>query len=157
MLETKIEALTQAVIALTEVILKIEAKETAEPVKEKPVKAKPAPVVVDTSPCEIDPVVITYTPEDQAVAKEIIAAIDKTAMPAPPSFEPVVEAAPVANAAPFTDGKGLIDYVMTVYKELGAEKGAGIQGVLVEMGLNNVNEVRPAEYGTFFAKVEALK
>ena len=148
MLETKIEALTQAVIALTEVILKIEAKETAEPVKLDPKieaalpiveaaiakPAKAAPVVVDTSPSEIDPV-----------------------MPAPPSFEPVVEAAPVANAAPFTDGKGLIDYVMTVYKELGAEKGAGIQGVLAEMGLNNVNEVRPAEYGTFFAKVEALK
>ena len=66
-------------------------------------------------------------------------------------------AAPAANAAPFTDGKGLIDYVMTVYKELGAEKGAQIQGVLTEMGLQNVNELRPTEYDAFFAKVEALK
>ena len=142
MLEVKIEELTKAIVTLTELISKIEAGKTVEPVivekplvKVPPVKAvKAEPVIVDTSPSEIDPV-----------------------MPAPPSFEPVVEAAPVANAAPFTDGKGLIDYVMTVYKELGAEKGAGIQGVLVEMGLNNVNEVRPAEYGTFFAKVEALK
>ena len=51
----------------------------------------------------------------------------------------------------------LIDYVMTVYKELGAEKGASIQGVLSEMGLQNVNELRPTEYDAFYAKVEALK
>lgn len=133
MLETKIEALTQAVIALTEVILKIEAKETAAPV------AAPAPVIVE-APVE--------------VAKEIIAAIDKTVMPAAPTFEPVVEA---AGKAPFTDGKGLIDYVMTAYKEMGAEKGAKIQGVLTEMGLQNVNELRPTEYDAFYTKVEALK
>jgi hypothetical protein len=140
MLETKIEALTQAVIALTEVILKIEAKETVEPVA--------APVAA--------PVIVTYTPEDQAVAKEIIEAIDKTVMPAAPTFDPVVEA-PAGAKAPFTDGKGLIDYVMTAYKEMGAEKGAKIQGVLSEMGLQNVNELRPTEYDAFYAKVEALK
>ena len=133
MLETKIEALTQAVIALTEVILKIEAKETAAPV------AAPAPVIIE-APVE--------------VAKEIVAAIDKTVMPAAPTFEPVIEA---ANKAPFTDGKGLIDYVMTAYKEMGAEKGAKIQGVLTEMGLQNVNELRPTEYDAFYTKVEALK
>ena len=130
MLEVKIEELTKAVITLTELIKSIEAKETAEPVKaEKPVK-----------------------PEPKAAAPVVEAA---PVMPAAPTFEPV--AAPAANAAPFTDGKGLIDYVMTVYKELGAEKGAQIQGVLTEMGLQNVNELRPTEYDAFFAKVEALK
>ena len=141
MLETKIEALTQAVIALTEVILKIEAKET----------------VVESAPVTksfVEPVIVTYTPQDQAVAKEIVAAIDKTVMPAAPIFEPVVEA---TGKAPFTDGKGLIDYVMTAYKEMGAEKGAKIQGVLTEMGLQNVNELRPTEYDAFYTKVEALK
>ena len=129
MLEVKIEELTKAVIALTELIGKIEAGKTVEPVKaEKPVKAEPKPEpVVEAAPV----------------------------MPAAPTFEPV--AAPAANAAPFTDGKGLIDYVMTVYKELGAEKGAQIQGVLTEMGLQNVNELRPTEYDAFYAKVEALK
>ena len=129
MLEVKIEELTKAVIALTELIGKIEAGKTVEPVKtEKPVKAEPKPEpVVEAAPV----------------------------MPAAPTFEPV--AAFAANAAPFTDGKGLIDYVMTVYKELGAEKGAQIQGVLTEMGLQNVNELRPTEYDAFFAKVEALK
>ena len=126
MLETKIEALTQAVIALTEVILKIEAKETDE--------SAPAPVVTAPAPVVTAPV-----------------------MPAAPTFEPVVEATPAGNAAPFTDGKSLIDYVMTVYKELGPEKGAKIQGVLTELGLQNVNELRPTEYDAFYTKVEALK
>ena len=137
MLEVKIEELTKAVIALTELIGKIEAGKS-EPNKQKTINdlhaqaqaaevIKPAPVV------EAAPV-----------------------MPAAPTFEPVVEAAP-AGGAPFTDGKGLIDYVMTIYKELGPEKGAKIQGVLTEMGLQNVNELRPTEYDAFYSKVEALK
>ena len=131
MLEVKIEELTKAVIALTELIGKIEADKTVEPVK--PVKAeKPAPVVEAPAP------VVEAAP----------------VMPAAPTFEPVVEA---ADKAPFTDGKGLIDYVMTAYKEMGAEKGAKIQGVLTEMGLQNVNELRPTEYDEFYTKVEALK
>ena len=133
MLETKIEALTQAIVTLTELISKIEAGKTVEPVK--PVKAeKPAPVVEAPAP------VVEAAP----------------VMPAAPTFEPVVEA-PAGAKAPFTDGKGLIDYVMTAYKEMGAEKGAKIQGVLTEMGLQNVNELRPTEYDAFYAKVEALK
>jgi len=139
MLEVKIEELTKAVIALTELIGKIEAGKTVEPVK--PVKVKEsAPVakpVVEAAP-------VVEAPQAAPV------------MPAAPTFEPVA-AEPAGVKAPFTDGKGLIDYVMTVYKELGAEKGAGIQGVLTEMGLANVNEVRATEYDTFFAKVEALK
>ena len=131
MLEVKIEELTKAVIALTELIGKIEAGKTVEPVK--PVKVeKPAPVVEAPAP------VVEAAP----------------VMPAAPTFEPVVEA---AGKAPFTDGKGLIDYVMTAYKEMGAEKGAKIQGVLTEMGLQNVNELRPTEYDAFYTKVEALK
>ena len=140
MLETKIEELTKAVIALTELIGKIEAGKTVEPVKaEKPVK-KSEPVVI-AEPVIIEPLYV----------QEVI-----PVMPAAPTFEP---ACPTHDGpkAPFTDGKGLIDYVMTVYKELGAEKGAQIQGVLTEMGLQNVNELRPTEYDAFFAKVEALK
>lgn len=141
MLEVKIEELTKAVIALTELIGKIEAGKTVQPgivveVKPEIVREMEAGVVV--------------TP---VVAAPVVAA---PVMPAPPSFEPVVEAAPVANC-PITDGKSLIDYVMTVYKELGPEKGAKIQGVLTEMGLQNVNELRPTEYDAFYSKVEALK
>lgn len=140
MLEVKIEELTKAVIALTELIGKIEADKTVEPVK--PVKVKAA-----------EPVIVTeITPAEAKAAVEALAPV----MPAAPTFEPACPTHDAAKA-PFTDGKGLIDYVMTAYKEMGAEKGAKIQGVLVEMGLQNVNELRPTEYDAFYAKVEALK
>ena len=139
MLETKIEALTQAVIALTELIGKIEDSKTmaSAPVIVKVEKPAPAPVI--TAPA---PVVTTLV------------------MPAAPTFEPVQDCTLINNGtkkAPFTDGKGLIEYVMSAYKEMGAEKGAKIQGVLTELGLQNVNELRPTEYDAFYTKVEALK
>jgi hypothetical protein len=63
----------------------------------------------------------------------------------------------VATGAPFSDGKGLIDYVMGAYKALGAAKGAQIQNVLVGLGYQNINDVKPEHYGQLFAGVEALK
>jgi hypothetical protein len=65
--------------------------------------------------------------------------------------------APVASGAPFTDGKGLIDYVMGAYKALGPQKGALIQGVLTGLGYQNINDVKPEHYGQLFAGVEGLK
>ena len=132
-LELEIQKLTDAVQELTGAIETLMQRPVAAPVA-APV---PAPVVEAPAP----------------VAAPVAAPV----MPAAPTFEPPAPVAPAANKAPFTDGKGLITYVMDVYKQLGAEKGAGIQGVLTEMGLTNVNDVRPTEYDTFFAKVEALK
>jgi hypothetical protein len=63
----------------------------------------------------------------------------------------------VAAGAPFSDGKGLIDYVMTAYKALGATKGAQIQNVLTGMGYQNINDVKPEHYAQLFTGVEALK
>jgi hypothetical protein len=59
--------------------------------------------------------------------------------------------------APFTDGAGLIAYVMGAYKEMGPTKGALIQGVLTQMGYQNINDVKPEHYGSLFQGVEALK
>ena len=132
MLEQKIEELTKAVIALTELIGKIEAGKTVEPVKAEPT---PAPV-------EIDPGIKVESPVTPI-------------MPAAPTFEPACPTS-VEPSCPITDGKSLIDFVMSRYKELGAEKGAQIQGVLTDMGLQNVNEVRATEYAEFYAKVMAL-
>ena len=151
MLEVKIEALTQAVIALTELIGKIEAGKTVQPgiaveVKPEIVREMEAGVVVT-------PVVAAPVVAAPVVAAPVVAA---PVMPAAPTFEPLVEA-PAGAKAPFTDGKGLIEYVMSAYKEMGAEKGAKIQGVLTELGLQNVNELRPTEYDAFYTKVEALK
>lgn len=134
-LELEIQKLTDAVQELTGAIETLMQRPVAEPV------AAPAPAPVVEAPAPV-------------VAPAPVAA---PVMPAAPTFEPPAPVAPATNKAPFTDGKGLITYVMDVYKQLGAEKGAGIQGVLTEMGLTNVNDVRPTEYDIFFAKVEALK
>jgi len=83
------------------------------------------------------------------------------AAPAVPAFAMPLPAAapapaPVGPAAPFTDGKGLMEYVMGKYRALGPVKGGMIQNVLSEIGCKNINEVQPAQYGEFYAKVEAI-
>ena len=81
---------------------------------------------------------------------------------APPAFmmptpAPAPAPAPAAPAAPFTDGKGLMEYVMGKYRALGPVKGGMIQNVLTEIGCKNINEVQPAQYGEFHARVEAIQ
>ena len=136
-LELKIEALTAAVIALTAKMESGTVTPAAVAVA-APVVVAPAPVVAAPAP----------------VAAPVVAA---PVMPAPPAFMAAPVTAPVAAGAPFTDGKGLIDYVMASYKALGAAKGANIQGVLVGMGYQNINDVKPEHYAALFAGVEALK
>jgi hypothetical protein len=133
-LELKIEALTAAVTALT---AKLESSNVAAPA---PVAPTPAPVVQAAPVAAPVTVSVTAAP----------------AMPAPPSF--VMPApAPVASGAPFTDGKGLIDYVMGAYKALGPQKGALIQGVLTGLGYQNINDVKPEHYAALHTGVEGLK
>jgi hypothetical protein len=141
-LENKIEALTAAVVALT---AKLESSNVAPAA---PVAPTPAPVV------QAAPVLKTAE-ESAHIAAPVAAA---PAMPAPPAFvAPAPVAAPAPTGAPFSDGKGLIDYVMGAYKALGAAKGAQIQNVLVGLGYQNINDVKPEHYGALFAGVEALK
>jgi hypothetical protein len=140
-IEQKIEALTAAVVALT---AKLESSNVAAPA---PVAPTPAPVV------QAAPVAQYATPGGGPVPAPVAAA---PAMPAPPSFVAPQPVAAVAGA-PFTDGKGLIDYVMGAYKALGPQKGAMIQGVLTGLGYQNINDVKPEHYGQLFAGVEALK
>lgn len=81
------------------------------------------------------------------------------AMPAPPTFQMPAAPAPVAApaGAPFNTPQGLMEYTMGSYKAMGPEKGARIQGVLQGLGVANLNDLQPAQYGQFFAGVEALK
>lgn len=133
-LELEIKNLAAAVVALTAKIEGINVAPAA------PVAQAPAPVAAPVA-----------TPAPVAAAP---------VMPAMPSFAAPV-AAPVAavpvGGAPFTDGAGLIQYVMGVYKEIGATKGAMIQGVLGNLGYQNINDVKPEHYAALFAGVEALK
>jgi 2-oxoglutarate dehydrogenase E2 component (dihydrolipoamide succinyltransferase) len=144
-LEQKIEALTAAVVALT---AKLESSNVAAPA---PVAPAPAPVV-QAAPVAVAPAPVAAAP----------------VMPAPPSFTPAAMApamnpSPTATAtsttssAPFSDPKGLIDYVMGAYKALGPQKGALIQGVLTGLGYQNINDVKPEHYAALHTGVEALK
>jgi len=132
-LEAKIEDLTAAIHAL---VAAMGARPTAAPAA-----APAAPALVAPTPA---------TPAPVAAAP---------AMPAPPVFAPPAPAAPAATLpkAPFTDQKSLIDYVMSSYKALGVAKGAQIQQVLVSLGHQNINDVKPENYDALFAGVEALK
>jgi len=117
-IESKLDSLTAAIVALTAALGNRTPTVAAAPVA-APV---PAPVV---------------------------------AMPAPPTFVAPPPAAPAG--APFSDAKGLMDYVMSSYKALGPQKGAQIQQVLGSIGASTINEVRPEQYGALFTGVEALK
>jgi hypothetical protein len=131
-LELKIEALTAAVVALT---AKLEAGNVAvaAPVAQA---AEPAPVM---APVVAAPV-----------------AAPAPAMPAPPTFVAPAPA-PAPTGAPFSDGKGLIEYVMASYKALGPQKGAAIQTVLTNLAYTNISDVKPEHYAALYQGVEALK
>ena len=73
-------------------------------------------------------------------------------MPAPPVFTAPVASAPLA----FADKQAMMDFVISSYKSLGAEKGARIQGVLEAMGYKNINDVAPEQWGQLKAGIEAL-
>ena len=97
-------------------------------------------------------------PVTQQFAPQTAAAPAPT-MPTLPTFAAAPTPTPAAavQGAPFTDGAGLIAYVMGAYKEMGPTKGALIQGVLTQLGYQNINDVKPEHYGSLFQGVEALK
>lgn len=140
-IEQNIAALTAAVIELTNAI-------KASGTTTVPQAAAPVAPVAPVAPQFTAPV---------ATAPVATA----PAMPAPPTFAPPAFTAPAAPAAPagapFSDGQGLIAYVMAAYKEMGPAKGANIQGVLTSLGYQNINDVKPEHYAGLYQGVEALK
>ena len=154
--DTTVQMIAQAIIANTKVIQSL--------IEALPHDAKTAvaEVVTVSAPAPVAPAPVPVVKAEPALAPAPVAApvAAAPAMPAPPSFvapAPVAAPAPVTGGAPFSDGKGLIDYVMGAYKALGAAKGAQIQGVLVSLGYQNINDVKPEHYGALFAGIEALK
>lgn len=153
-LEIKIEALTAAIESLNRNIcqgmIPMMTKQSLDVIEKGMNVAPAAPVAQVAAPA---PVVAAPLAQPAPVAAP--------AMPAPPAFvapAPVTAPAPQASGgAPFTDGKGLIDYVMSAYKALGPQKGASIQAVLTQLGYANINDVKPEHYGSLFAGIEALK
>jgi hypothetical protein len=113
----------------------------ATPVAPSPVVVIPPAVTVTA------PVIASTAPPPAPVA------------PATPVPVVTVSSTPVMaipSGAPFSDTKGMIGYVMSKYKALGAEKGARIQEVLKGLGVVNINEVRADQYAALYAGVESL-
>ena len=82
-------------------------------------------------------------------------------MPAAPTFGMPVQQQPVpaqqAAVAPFTTQQDLFTYTTAAYQAMGAEKGQRIMQVLTGLGISNLNELKPEQYGAFYQHVEALK
>ncbi len=94
------------------------------------------------------------------VAAPVAAVVEAPAnviqMPSLPSFQQPV-AAPAPTGAPFTDAPGLMQYAMAKYQSLGEAKGAQIQNVLLSMGIQNMNDIKPEQYAAFYAGCEAIQ
>lgn len=142
-LENEVKSLREAVVTLTEVIRNIQGSTAPATTAAPQVTQQPAPV--DTVPA----------PVPQVTQQPAPVAAPAPTMPTPPSFAAPTPAP--TGGAPFTDHKGLIEYVMARYQALGADKGAMIQQVLVNMGYQNINDVKPEHYGNLYAGIEALK
>jgi hypothetical protein len=158
--DSTIQMIAQAIIANTKVIQSlIDAlpHDTKQAVAEV---VAPAPVVAPV-PVVTVPLVVP-TPVAPVAAPVVVVApvpvmVSPSSMPAPPTFAPVAPVAAPGAAAPFTDAKGLIDFVMAAYRTMGPQKGAQIQTVLTGLGYANINDIKQSDYAALFAGIEALK
>lgn len=136
-LESQIQTLTDAINNLASIIKQQAVLTPVAPVAASVVKiAEPRSIpIVDAFP-----------------STTVSAAPAPVAMPAPP----FMVAAPV-KPAPFSDIKGLTDYVMASWTALGPEKGSKIQDIMVGLGYQHINDIKAEHYSALFEKVEALK
>ena len=137
-LEAKIETLSVIIGELIKTLDKSNATSVTPPVA-------PAPAVVPAAP--------PAAPVPAATPAPVVAPV--SVMPPPPVF--ATAPTPAANALPFSDANTLVAYVMGVYRQIGAAKGAGIQNVLTSLGASNLTDVKPEQYAAFHAGIEALK
>jgi hypothetical protein len=157
-IEQQISELRDAIVHLTAAI----KAQPVTPVTSAPVPA-PAPMTaMEIASAPFVAPVVTFGKPPVTVAEPApvpppVTVSAAPVMPPPPTFTAAPAPEVATNVLPFSDSKGLIEYVMAAYKAMGPTKGAGIQGVLVGMGLANINDVQPAQYGDFYVKVEALK
>ena len=142
-MKSEILVIAEAILANIHVLEMLVAKlpdESAAKVKE----IVAAPVVAAKKPVEVEiPVLVPTKVEAAPIPTVVVAPV-------------VVPAAPVATC-PITNGKELMDFVMSAFKAMGPEKGARIQEVLQSIGCAAINEVRPDQYAALYAGIEALK
>ena len=116
--------------------------------------ANPTPV---DAPAQPVPVAAVPAP---VVAAPVMPALPVFQAPVPvvtPVPAPVVAPVQALTPSPFADKNAMMDFVMTSYRALGAEKGAKIQDVLTTIGYKNINDVDPAQWGALKSGIEGLK
>lgn len=100
-------------------------------------------------------------PQFQQPAQQPAQPAAQPQMPAAPTFGMPVQQQPVpaqqAAVAPFTTQQDLFTYTTAAYQAMGAEKGQRIMQILSGLGIQNLNDLKPEQYGTFYQHVEALK
>ena len=107
--------------------------------------AQPVPVPAQPAPTGVNP-----------FAPVVVAPVMPALPVATPVPAPVV--APVqAPTPPFADKNAMMDWIMTSYRALGAEKGAKIQDVLTTIGYKNINDVPVEKWADLKAGIEGLK
>lgn len=81
-------------------------------------------------------------------------------MPPPPTFSAppamIQPSTPSPTNAPFTDIAGLIKYATDKYYALGANANK-IGDIITSMGCQNINDIRPEQFGTFYSQVELIQ
>ncbi len=118
--------------------------------------ANPTPITAPAQPVSV-PVAAVPVP---VVAAPVMPALPVFQAPVPvatPVPAPVVAPVQAPTPSPFADKNAMMDFVMTSYRALGAEKGAKIQDVLTTIGYKNINDVDPAQWGALKSGIEALK
>ena len=149
--QTATKATTNATKVSTEIVSPTVTQTVSTP------SPAPAPVPVQSVPSQA---AANPTPVVQPVVADPV----QNVMPPTPVFTPAAPTptVPEASAAPdlaqvFPSKAAMMDWVMTAYRALGAEKGAKIQEVLVAMGYQNINDVPAEKWGQLKTGVEALK
>ena len=124
------------------------------------VKAEVAAKVEQVTPVAAPVVTPVKKPVEVEIPVLIPSKVVEVPAPIPVAVTPVPVVVPVAVTSatcPITNGKELMDYVMSSFKSLGSEKGARIQEVLNGIGCAAINEVRADQYAALYAGIEALK
>ena len=152
-MKSEIHIIAEAILANTQVLKMLVEKlpdavreEVAKKVEE--VNPTPAPAPVQAP----EPVVVAPAP----VAPPVVAAPVPTPAPAPVA-QPAPVATPevTAGVCPFKDAKGMIQWIMNCYREMGAE-GLQIQKVMDGLGIKNINDTKPEQYQALYTGVENL-
>ena len=118
--------------------------------------ANPTPITAPAQPVSV-PVTAVPVP---VVAAPVMPALPVFQAPVPvatPVPAPVVAPVQALTPSPFADKNAMMDWIMTTYRALGAEKGAKIQDVLTTIGYKNINDVPVEKWADLKAGVEGLK